>query len=377
MLLVKYIMQLTVSPMPASVHNEMKRKKYDQERMRYTSLRAKKERRSGSVEDVTPIDRNNNKDNDGGAEKISMTFKTSPCPPIRESAAESHSLSSSQEFTVEGSLAERCTKNDERSVKHLNTNDGALNDKPTGSTRRVVNVRETKRHSPMQEQKKSCGGSLGDDQRLPVDYHGGYSAARKYHGVAFSSSPKKYRENDHPNFEEAINKLPLQHSSSYKIPSKGLGGNLTSEYERGVAAPPPSARQDYGSRQNMVGQGQHQHYEDLISPTSSLSTIPQMPTPCQLNLDSDDDDTYENYTTHAGFYQGATAPPLSPAEAYRGYGAQRTISSRMPYFDEHPKDNVDDDHTRPKAKWGIHHIAHYAKSERSLGLSEHNQKKSR
>ncbi|KAL7532498.1 hypothetical protein ACHAXR_004666, partial [Thalassiosira sp. AJA248-18] len=46
MLLVKYIMQLTVSTMPAAVQNDMKRKKYDKERKRYSTLRAKKERRS-------------------------------------------------------------------------------------------------------------------------------------------------------------------------------------------------------------------------------------------------------------------------------------------------------------------------------------------
>jgi hypothetical protein len=231
----------------------------------------------------------------------------------------------------------------------------------------------------MQEQMKNVGGCLGDNQRFPSDYQGGYSASRKYHGVAFFSSVKKYGENDHPNFEEAINTLPQQHSSSYKIPFQGLSNNLTSEYEKGVAAPSSSARQDYGSRQNIVGQRQQQRYEDIISPTSSLSTIPQMPTPCQLNLDSDDDDTYENDTTPASFYQGATAPPLSPAEAYRGYGAQRATESRTPYIDEYPNDDIDDDddHTRPKAKWGIHHIAHYAKSERTLGLSGHNQKKSR
>ena len=41
MLLVKYIMQLTVSTMPVGVQNEMRRKKYDQERKRYMTLRAK------------------------------------------------------------------------------------------------------------------------------------------------------------------------------------------------------------------------------------------------------------------------------------------------------------------------------------------------
>lgn len=382
MLLVKYIMQLTVSAMPVSVQNEMNRKKYDQERMRYTTLRAKKERRSGSV-DVTPVGHNDSDDKGGGADKIKMTYKTSPCPPIQECAAESHSLASSQEYTAKGSLVEQGSKDDGSSGELVRMNDEVLNEKPTGSYRGVVNVRATKRHSPLHEQNNNVVTNLGESQRLPSSYLRGYSTGRKDFGVGLPSSTMKYEENDHPNFAEAISKLPRQHRSTNKTPSRGLSYKLNSDHEMIGAAPTSSARHGYGSRRDMVGQGQQQRqrYEDIISPSSSLSTIPRMPTPCQLNLDSDDDDTlctYEDDSTPAGFYKGATAPPLSPAEANRAYGARPAISSRTSYYDECSEGNVDDDddHPDPKSKWGVYHIMHYTKSERSMKLSEQKQKKS-
>jgi hypothetical protein len=382
MLLVKYIMQLTVSTMPVSVQNEMKRKKYDQERMRYTTLRSKKERRSGSV-DVTSVDRNDRDDKGGGADKTKVIFQTSPCPPIRECAAESHSLASSQECAAEGSLVVQGSKSDGSSGELARMNDKVLNEKPTGSNRRVVNVRATTRHSPLHEQNNNVVASLGENQRLPSSHLRGYSTGRKDFGAGLPASTKNYEENVHPNFEEAISKLPRQHLSTNKTPYQGLSSKLNSTHEMIGTAPPSSARQGYASRHDMVGQGQQQRqpYEDIISPSSSLSTIPRMPTPCQLNLDSDDDDTlctFEDDSTPAGFYKGATAPPLSPGEPNRDYGARPTISSGTSYSDECSEGDVDDgdDHTGPKAKWGVHHIAHYTKSERSMGLSEQKQKKS-
>jgi len=382
MLLVKYIMQLTVSAMPVSVQNEMKRKKYDQERMRYTTLRAKKERRSGSV-DVTSVGRNDGDDKGGGADKTSMTFKTSPCPPIQECAAESHSLASSREYTAKGSLVEQSSNDDESSGELLRMNDEVLNEKPTGSYRGVVNVRATTRHSPLHEQNNNVVANLGESQRLPSSYLRGYTTGRKGFGAGLPSSTMKCEENVHPNFAEAISKLPRQHLSTNKTPSQGPSYKLNSDHEMIGAAPPSSARQGYGSRSDMVGQvqQQRQRYEDIISPSSSLSTIPRMPTPCQLNLDSDDDDTlctFEDDSTPAGFYKGATAPPLSPAEANRAYGARPAISSRTSYYDECSEGDIDDDddHPDPKTKWGVHHIMHYTKSERSMQLSEQKQKKS-
>ena len=380
MLLVKYIMQLTFSAMPVSVQNEMKRKKYDQERMRYTTLRAKKERRSGSV-DVTPVGRNDSDDKGGGADKISTTFKTSPCPPIQECAAESHSLASSQEYTAKVSLVEQGSKDDGSSRELVRMNDEVLIEKPTGY-RGVVNVRAIKRHSPLHEQ-NNLVANLGESQRIPSSYLRGYSTGRKDFGAGLPASTKKYEENVHPNFEEVISKLPRQHLSTNKTPSQGLSYKLNSGHKMIGAAPPRSARNGYGSRRDMVGQGQQQRqrYEDIISPSSSLSTIPRMPTPCQLNLDSDDDETlcmFEDDSAPAGFYEGATAPPLSPAEVNRGYGARPAISSRTSYFDEYSEGDIDDDddHTEPEAKWGVHHIMHYTKSERNMGLSEQKQKKS-
>ncbi len=97
-----------------------------------------------------------------------------------------------------------------------------------------------------------------------------------------------------------------------------------------------------------------------------------MPTPCQLNLDDDDDDdtlqTIEAGRTPSGLYQGASAPPLSPPSNH-GY-VSRSNTSGLVFMDDD-----DDDHSGPKAKWGVHHFLQYAKSEKSLSMSE--QKKSR
>ena len=99
MLLVKYIMQLTVSTMPASVENEVQKKKYEQERKRYNTLRAKKARRSGSV-GISGLKMTGSMKGEDSISpkslKVNSSFKTSPCSPIREFSAESSSPPSSE-----------------------------------------------------------------------------------------------------------------------------------------------------------------------------------------------------------------------------------------------------------------------------------------
>ena len=128
--------------------------------------------------------------------------------------------------------------------------------------------------------------------------------------------------------------------------------------------------------------------EDIISPSSSLSTVPHMPTPHNLDLDDNDDESLytieddDKFATPGdrggvtSFYQGASAPPLSVSSKQRAYGGRTTSTSSGAYFsglDEADEDDDDDD--EPRSKWGVHHILQYTRSERSLSLSE--QKKSR
>ena len=150
---------------------------------------------------------------------------------------------------------------------------------------------------------------------------------------------------------------------------------MPNSYLQRSGPPPSNARQGYGSRRD-AEIGRSRLYDEATSPSSSLSTVPGLPTPCHLNLDSDDDTlhTVEDGFTPVGFYPDATAPPLSPSNP--GYGARTTVPSGSAYFDGYSeKMTNDDDHSGPEAKWGVHHILHYARSERSMSLSE--RKKSR
>ena len=286
MLLVKYIMQLTVSTMPAGIETEMRRKKYDQERKRYMTLRAKKERRSGSVGIAggNQIRRNDSVDKGGEVENISPLL-TSPCPPIRESSAECYS-----EYTGEN-------KNDETFVE-----------KPKGG---IVNVRATKIHSPFQEKNGVGSHRRGSRQKHPSRNHSGHSIGKGFVGP--SSSTTKYEENHHPNFEEAISKFPRRSPTTNRSPmqTQGYAKNMSSaKNTRRSGAPSSDAHQGYGSKYWEVARSHHQqqhHEEEVLSPSSTLSTTkPGMPTPCQLNLDSDDDTLYTvedgfATTTPAGF----------------------------------------------------------------------------
>ena len=129
MLLVKYIMQLTVSSMPASVQNEMRRKKYDQERKRYMTLRAKKERRSGSIGLAGDMASGSMRGEGDTSEKISNGASFALCPPIRESSAESYSPSSPENSAQENPVEVRRKKDD------------VLDEKPQGAKGGIVDVR--------------------------------------------------------------------------------------------------------------------------------------------------------------------------------------------------------------------------------------------
>jgi hypothetical protein len=362
MLLLKYILQLTVSTIPSDVQNQIKRKKFDQERMRYTTLRAKKDRRSGSAGFTTssPLDDVSKTD------KGSMQFKASPCPPIRESVAESYTHNSPNDAA------------EVSPVRQQKPNEEVPTVKPHGKGA-IVNVRTTNRHSHRQEQINTGSQCLnGITQKQPSSTSVGIRA-----GKISSRTVAKCDENDNPNVDEAISELPRQPYSSTKSPyragyniSRSSGFNSVLPSTRRIDRIPSSSAHPVDESivkevfRSCPQQQNHQYPEDIISPSSSISTIPAMPTPCQLNMESDDDtlQTVEAGFTPAGLYQGATAPPLSPPSSH-GY-VSRSNASRLMFTDDE-----DDDHSGPKAKWGVHHFLQYAKSERSLSLSE--QKKSR
>jgi len=367
MLLVKYIMQLTVSSLPLSVQNEVRRKKYDQERKRYMTLRAKKERRSGSV-GVAGNKAPGSDGEDDASVQISTSFKISPCPPIREE--------SSPEHPVEGKHVEAPCRVDK-----------VVGENPKRDKGGVVNVRATKCHSPLEDQYR--GSRLGGgSRRNPLSSRNNIVQSQS-NGKNFggASSRTKFGENTHPNFEEAISKLPWQPPSTKRSPLQTRDSDLNesaakymphSYFKQSGGAPPSYPRKGYGSGKDAEA-GRNHFREEIASPSSSLSTVPGLPTPCQLNLDSDDDTLYtvdDGFGTAAiGYYPDATAPPLSPSTSR--HGTQTTMSLGTPYFDGYSEEvpNDDDDHSGPKAKWGVHHILHYARSERSMSLSE--QKKCR
>ncbi len=349
MLLLKYIMQLTVSSIPADVKNQIKRKKFDQERTRYTTLRAKKDRRSGSagLASTSPLGKNCRR------ESNSLQIKTSPCPPIRESVSESYAHN--QPKSTVGASSRRLQKPNEEVPAVKLHGKGA-----------IVNVRTTNRHSQRQEMNTGPHVS-GSTQKQP-------STSTSRSGQISSRSLLKWDENYNPNVDDANMELPRQPSSSAKSPYRAdYNISSTSSFDNAIHS---NRRLDRIPSSNAspvhepdifrsCQQQQHCHHQgDIISPSSSISTIPAMPTPVQLNMNSNDDtlETVDAGLTHYGLYQGATAPPLSPPSSH-GYVPRSNTS------------DGDDDQSGPKTKWGVHHSLQYAKSEKSLNLSE--QKKSR
>lgn len=356
MLLLKYIMQLTVSSIPADVKNQIKRKKFDQERTRYTTLRAKKDRRSGGagLASTSPLDDNCT------TEKSSLQFKTSPCPPIRESVAESYTHNSPKR------------PSDISPVRPQKPDEKVPIVKPHGKGA-IVNVRTTNRHSQRQEQIISGPEYLSRSALK----HPSHSSIGIQSGKISWRAIAKHDENINPNADDAIIDLSRQPSSTAKSPYRA-GYNISStggfdnvlHCNRRLDKKPSSCANPVNEVFHRDQQQRHQYRpEEIISPTSSISTIPAMPTPCQLNMDSDDDtlQTVEAGLTPSGLYMGATAPPLSPPSSH-GY-VSRSNTSELIFMDDE-----DDDHSGPKAKWGVHHFLQYAKSEKSLNMSE--QKKS-
>ena len=389
MLLLKYILQLTISVMPTSLQNEIRKKKYDQERKRYLTLRAKKDRRSGSVGlagEKIPLKHSDSEEENGdeSEKKDSSSFHSSPCPPIRESLAETYSRSSAEKSTEDDSATYRTRKDNTIFVE-----------KP--AKRGVVNVRSTKIHSPLQEQNISSH-RRGSRQKFTVGRSQNSQPISKAVDTMSTTRTTKYEENNHPNFEEAISKLPRQPPSTSRSTLRSREYNMndasakklppSNNLQRSTAQQSNtrldnSSRREAGmARSNHQQQHQQQH-EEIISPSSSLSTVPGMPTPCQLHLDSDDDTLYtvEDGYNPTGYYHGATAPPLSPPNNNNknDYGAasRSTMSSGSAYYDGRfseedalNDDAVNDDDNGVEAKWGVHHILQYARSERSMSLSE-------
>jgi hypothetical protein len=355
MLLLKYIMQLTVSTIPVDVKNQIKKKKFDQERTRYTTLRAKKDRRSGSVglASMSPLDDNCNRKTN------SLQIKASPCPPIRESIAECYTLNPPS--SAVGASPLRLKKPNEELPAVKLYGKGA-----------IVNVRTTNRHS--QRQDINTGPHVSGSAQKHL------STSTKRSGKISSRTMLKWDENYNPNVDEAITELPPQPPSSAKSPYR-VDNNIssTSGFDNALHSNRRLDRIPSSNASPVNGpdifrscqQQRHCHQQaDIISPSSSISTIPAMPTPLQLNMDSDDDSrqTVEAGLTPSRLYQGATAPPLSPPSSYAN--VPRPNTSGLVFVNDD-----DDDQSGPKAKWDVHHFLQYAKSERSLNMSE--QKKSR
>ena len=331
MLLVKYIMQLTVSVMPSKVEIEMKRKKYHQERDRYMTLRAKKERRSASLggEKASLMQDHNQSDSSDQPSNASMSGQSNviDCPPIKESSTES-THSSSVHTSEDQSLVTA------RSTLATETGDSETIDEDPSARGGPVNVRAMNyHHSPIHEQ------NVGRVREL----------------VAAVESSALYRD-------EAELHAGIQPNSNPK----------NSNLRRRGAALLPSQRGLESSHMKPPTRSWLQE-EGVLSPGSSISTFPAMPTPRNLNLDNSGSDS-DSGTVQADdesssrYYYHATAPPLSPAAGYRnaltvsnskrcGYEAnQATKSSTVNSENESPN----------RSKWGVHHIFHYNKSETSL-----------
>lgn len=327
MLLVKYIMQLTVSVMPAKVEIEMNRKKYQQERDRYMTLRAKKERRSASLggEKASLIQDSNHSD---ASDDSSNTIV---CPPIKESSTEStHSFSAHTSegqslVTARSSLA---TENEDKET---------IGEDPS-AREGLVNVRAMNYHSPTPKQ------NVGFVRTL----------------AAAMESSALFRDT------EGVKDSEL-HAGKQSIPNSNLR-------RRGTAL--PSSQQGlYASNQNAPTRSWLQQ-EGVLSPGSSISTVPAMPTPRHLNLDyeSENEALHADEDSPSGCYYNASAPPMSPLNNYRnalpasnskryGYSTNQASKSTANVENESPNRSS-------RSKWGVHHIFHYNKSETSLQPKE-------
>jgi len=321
MLLVKYIMQLTVSVMPSKVEIEMNRKKYKQERDRYKTLRAKKERRSASLGGEKTFLTQDHNHFDASDE----SSKAIDCPPIKESYTES-THSSCAQTSEEQSLVTA------RSALETENDDRETIDEDPSVREGLVNVRAMNyQHSPTLEQE------VGRIRAL----------------AAATESSALFRDT------EGVKDSGL-HAGKQSIPNSNLR-------RRGTAL--PSSQQGlYASNRNAPTRSWLQQ-EGMLSPGSSISTVPAMPTPRHLNLDYESDETLlAEEESPSGCYYNATAPPMSPCSNYRNaltvsnsnrYGCSTNLASKSTA-------NVENESPNLRPKWGVHHIFHYNQSETNL-----------
>ena len=248
------------------------------------------------------------------------------CPPIKESSTES-THSSSVHTSEDQSLVTA------RSTLATETGDSETIDEDPSARGGPVNVRAMNyHHSPIQEQ------NVGRVREI---------------GAAVESS-SLYRD-------EAELHAGIQPKSNPKNSNLRRRGGALLQSQRGLE----SSHMKPPTRSWLQEEG-------VLSPGSSISTVPAMPTPRNLNLDnsgsdSDSETVQADDESSSRYYYHATAPPLSPATGYRnaltvsnskryGYEANQATQSTVNSENESPN----------RSKWGVHHIFHYNKSETSL-----------
>eukprot|EP00984_Skeletonema_dohrnii_P021133 scaffold10483_cov127-Skeletonema_dohrnii-CCMP3373.AAC.4 len=319
MLLVKYIMQLTVSVMPSKVEIEMNRKKYHQERDRYLTLRAKKERRSASLggEKASLMKDHNHSD------ESDASSNTIDCPPIKESSTESTHSSSAHTSEGQSLVTARSSLETENEDRDTIAED-------TSTRGGLVNIRAMNYHrSPTLDQ------NVGRVQTL----------------AAAMESSALFRDT------EGVNESVL-HAGKQSNPNSSLR-------RRGT---PKQGLNDFNQNAPTTSWLQQ---EGVLSPGSSISTVQAMPTPRNLKLDNDSDDEtlYADEDSSSGYYYNASAPPMSPPNDYSN-ALTVSNSKRYGYSTNNLASNVNVENEPPnrssRSKWGVHHIFNYNQSERSL-----------
>lgn len=320
LLLVKYIMQLTASRMPSSVDIEIKKKKYDQERKRYKSLRMKKRSKSSSYGSKNLLNNEQNEDPDNSG------MKMSPCPPIQES--------SSNNLEQEESVAKTApilAPQNARSEKEHNGNSAILSSsKRTG----LVNVRALVHHSPQQ-----------DD--VPVQKLQGNSRRNKYSRE--TTKPSSLGENVDPNTNNKkpgySNESNNSHFNLLRLGSKKTDTDAMKTSDKENTKLSTLHFDACSSIDTHSSKLWRPSENSSFSPDSSISTLP---TPCHLRLESPRLEHADGFEVpvrgSSSIYQFASAPPMSPEDGVE------TI------------DLTDDNSDAPKAKWAVYHSFQYNKS---------------
>ena len=321
LLLVKYIMQLTASRLPSSVDIEIKKKKYDQERKRYKSLRMKKRSKSSFGSKNLVNDKQNANPDDSG-----ITLKMSPCPPIRESSTDNLE----QKESVVKSDPILAAQNMPRPEKERNGNAPVLSSSKRAG---LVNVRALSHHSPQQ-----------DDlllQNLQAN-----TRRNKYSREA--TKPSNHCENEDPNtnknpeFTNAFNnsQFNLLLTGSKNIDTNAM--NTSGKENTQLSKLHFDASSSTDTRSSKLWRPSE---NSSFSPDSSISTLP---TPCHLRLESPRVEHADEFEVpvrgSSSIYQFASAPPMSPEDGIE------TI------------DLTDESSDAPKAKWAVYHSFQYNKS---------------